>query len=153
MLSADVGWAGNVAISLPCRQGQDVPLQYRPVWPVKVSFSWTSGGAGVRLRGGSFVPHREVPMAETKGKGNKAGQAKLTKMDAVRQALKKLGKDAKAADIRTFVKGTFGLEMTIDHIYTCLSELRKRAKKKRLAKSQEKKTAPSAPAPAVAPPR
>ena len=89
-------------------------------------------------------------MAQTKVKGNKAGQAKPTKMDAVRKALKKLGKDAKAVDIQTFIKGTFGLAMTVSHVYNCLSEIRKQAKKKRLAKSQGKKAAASAPAPAVA---
>jgi hypothetical protein len=71
-------------------------------------------------------------------------------MNAVRQTLKKLGKDTKAADIQKFVKDTFGLAMTVNHVYTCLSQLRKRAKKKRLAKSQAKQEAASAPAPAVA---
>ena len=89
-------------------------------------------------------------MAETKANSGRAGQAKPTKMNAVRQALKKLGKDAKAADIQTFVKDTFGLAMTVNHVYNCLSELRKQAKKKRSAKSQGKKEAASAPAPAVA---
>jgi hypothetical protein len=90
-------------------------------------------------------------MAQTKTNGDKAGQAKPTKIDAVRQALKKLGKDARAADIQTFVKGTFGLTMTIEHIYNCMSEIRRQAKKKRAAKSQGKKEAASVPAPAVAP--
>ena len=92
-------------------------------------------------------------MTQTKANGNRTGQAKLTKMDAVRQALKKLGKDAKAADIQKFVKGTFGLAMTVTHVYNCLSEIRKQAKKKRSAKSQGKKAAASAPAPAAAPAR
>ena len=102
------------------------------------------------MKRGSFFPHREVPMTETKVNGDRAGQAKPTKMNAVRQALKKLGKDAKAADIQTFVKGTFGLAMTVSHVYNCLSEIRKQAKKKRLAKSQGKKEAASVPAPPVA---
>ncbi len=89
-------------------------------------------------------------MAQTKVNGDRAGQAKPTKMNAVRQALKKLGKDAKAVDIQKFVKDTFGLAMTVSHVYNCLSELRKQAKKKRLAKSQEKKEAASVPAPPAA---
>ena len=130
-----------------------MPLAHRPVWPVKVSLPLDIRGDWDKVEEGSFVPHREVPMAENKVKGNKAGQAKPTKMNAVRQAVKKLGKDAKAADIQKFVQNTFGLAMTVNHVYNCLSELRKQAKKKRLAKSQEKKGAASAPAPAVAPPR
>ena len=65
-----------------------MPLQHRPVWPVKVSLPWTSGEAGVKLRRGSFFPHREVPMAETKVNGDRVGQVKLTKMAAVRRALR-----------------------------------------------------------------
>jgi len=49
----------------------------------------------------------------------------ITKKEAVRQALSKLGKDASRPDIQTFVKNHYGLQMTLDHISNCKGELRK----------------------------
>ncbi len=85
-------------------------------------------------------------MAETKARGDRAGRPKPTKMDAVREAQGKLGKDAKAADIQKYVRDTFGHDMKIDHVYNCLSEIRRQAGK--TAKPTARKEA--APAPAAA---
>ena len=52
----------------------------------------------------------------------------LTKMDAVRQAMSKLGFDAGRAAIRDFVKARFGIEMTADHISTCKADILRRRK-------------------------
>ena len=49
----------------------------------------------------------------------------ITKKEAVRQALSKLGKDASRPDIQKFVKNNYGLQMTLDHISNCKGELRK----------------------------
>jgi hypothetical protein len=49
----------------------------------------------------------------------------FTRMDAVRQALATLGKDATRADIQKFVKDQHGFAMTLDHISTCKGEIRK----------------------------
>jgi hypothetical protein len=66
---------------------------------------------------------------KTNSTGPKGG---ITKMEAVRQALGKLGKDASRPEIQKFVKDTYGLQMTLDHISNCKGELRK---KKGAAKS------------------
>jgi hypothetical protein len=49
-----------------------------------------------------------------------AGKRKggMTKMEAVRQALAELGKDAKPLQLRAFVKERFGIDMTADHVST-----------------------------------
>jgi hypothetical protein len=75
-------------------------------------------------------------MADTKN-GNganttaaKAKPAALNKMDAVRQAIAKLGRDAGRGPILEFVKTQFGMEMTPDHVSTCRAEvLRQQAAK------------------------
>ena len=51
----------------------------------------------------------------------------MTKLEAVRQALSELGKDAMPTQIKGFVKERFGLEMTTDHISTAKSDIRRRA--------------------------
>jgi hypothetical protein len=49
----------------------------------------------------------------------------ITKKEAVRQALSKLGKDASRSDIQKFVQNNYGLQMTLDHISNCKGELSK----------------------------
>jgi hypothetical protein len=49
----------------------------------------------------------------------------ITKKEAVRQALSKLGQDASRPDIQKFVKNHYGLQMTLDHISNCKGELKK----------------------------
>ena len=43
----------------------------------------------------------------------------VTKMDAVRKAMAKLGWDTGRAQIREYVKAHFGIDMTADHVSTC----------------------------------
>jgi hypothetical protein len=84
-------------------------------------------------------------MAESPPKGEK----KVRKLDAVEQAMKALGKDATREQLRGYVKGTFGYDMTVDHVSNCKGDLAKRAKKKTAAK---KAAAPkAAPQKATAP--
>src|SRR5262245_44559253 len=45
--------------------------------------------------------------------------ASMTKVEAVRRALKALGKDALPAKLRPYIKQTFSIEMTPGHITTC----------------------------------
>jgi hypothetical protein len=40
----------------------------------------------------------------------------ISKMDAVRQAIKEFGRDASPTKIQEFVKTKFGLEMTTGHV-------------------------------------
>jgi hypothetical protein len=85
-----------------------------------------------------------------KSDSNPAAGKKLTKMAAVRQAFESIGKDAKAADIQDHVKREFGLDMTIDHIYNCMSEVRRQWKKKGRKGKKKKAAAAAAPAAAAA---
>jgi hypothetical protein len=64
-------------------------------------------------------------------KGKPAG---ITKMDAVRKAMTKLGWEAGRAPIREYVKSHFGVDMTADHVSTCRGDiLRQRAAKAKSA--------------------
>jgi hypothetical protein len=77
----------------------------------------------------------------------KAKPAGITKIEAVRQALSKLGKKAKPIQIREFIKANLGIEMTGDHISTCKNEiLRRKPGKAKPAKPVAAKpvTAPAA---------
>ena len=71
---------------------------------------------------------------KTNSTGPKGG---ITKMEAVRQALGKLGKDASRPEIQKFVKDTYGLQMTLDHISNCKGELRKKKGPAKTAASQQ----------------
>jgi hypothetical protein len=84
---------------------------------------------------------------------NSAGKAgTLTKMDAVRQALAKLGRQAKPLQLQTFVKQHFGIEMTADHAKTCKAKaLKERGRGK--AKAAKAKPAARKPAAPKAAPR
>jgi hypothetical protein len=53
--------------------------------------------------------------------------ARMTKMEAVRRALAKLGRDAKPLQLREFIRSEFGIEMSADHISTYKGVLLKKA--------------------------
>ena len=73
-----------------------------------------------------------------------AAQISITKMDAVRTAIKELGRDASPVSIQEFVKSKFGLDMTTAHVSTYrITIFRKKKCKKAVAGKAE-----SAPAPA-----
>jgi hypothetical protein len=79
-----------------------------------------------------------------------ASKASISKIDAVRRAIKELGKkEAMPGAIQQFVKEKFGLEMSIAHVSNYKSLLlnkKKKGKKAEVAASVE-----STPATAVAP--
>jgi hypothetical protein len=96
---------------------------------------------------------------KTTGNATNAIQAtaSLSKIEAVRKAMAKLGRDAGRADILKYVKATFGMDMTVDHVSTCKSEILRHAKKKAAKTKPSAKTAvvaaPTAPASAVGAPK
>lgn len=51
----------------------------------------------------------------------------VSKVNAVRQALSKLGNDATPTEIQGFVKKTHGLDMTAAHVSNCKSTILKEA--------------------------
>jgi hypothetical protein len=59
-------------------------------------------------------------------KTNTAPKGGITKIEAVKQALSKLGKDASRPDIQKFVKDNYGHQMTLDHISNCKGEIQKK---------------------------
>jgi hypothetical protein len=59
---------------------------------------------------------------------------KLTKMEAMRRALADLGRDAKPAQLRGWVKEKFGIAMSADHVSTYKGTiLRKKSGKRKAA--------------------
>ena len=55
----------------------------------------------------------------------------MSKMDAVRQALSDLGKDAKPLELQPYIKQSFGIDMSVDHVSTYKSQiLRKKGKRR-----------------------
>ena len=47
----------------------------------------------------------------------------MTKVEAVRQALTKLGNEAMPTAIQTFIKDSFSIEMSKDHISVCKGKI------------------------------
>jgi hypothetical protein len=93
---------------------------------------------------GSFAPLTltgKADMADHKTGAAAPQQNKtdITKQEAVRRAVAALGKKAGAQDIQKYVKETFNIDMTIDHIYTAKSSV--------LAKRKKAATKPAAPKP------
>jgi hypothetical protein len=56
--------------------------------------------------------------------------ANITKVEAVRRALKALGKDALPAKLQPYIKQTFGIDMTPAHITTCKGDILRKGRKK-----------------------
>src|SRR5262249_50795127 len=86
------------------------------------------------------------PKGAGAGKGND-----ISKKEAVRLALAELGRDAKPAQLRPYIKATFGIDMTPGHITTAKGELRRGQGGKGKAARRKKASAPKPPAPAAAP--
>jgi hypothetical protein len=69
----------------------------------------------------------------------------VTKMDAVRKAMARLGWDTGRAQIRDYVKAHFGIEMTADHVSTCRADiLRKKSAKPKASVAKTPPTKPTA---------
>ena len=85
-------------------------------------------------------------MAEKNNGAAGKDEKKLTKMEAVRRALAKMGRKAKPSALQPYIKTTFGIEMTTDHISTYKGNILNKKKAKKSA-------APSAPRAAAPAPR
>jgi hypothetical protein len=72
----------------------------------------------------------------------------ITKIAAVKKALKELGKDAMPGKIQEYVKEKFGLEMSSSHVSNYKTHLRKRKSKKAKAVAGAE-SAPATAAPVV----
>jgi hypothetical protein len=73
----------------------------------------------------------DAPQPPTTGNGNEATGTPANKLDAVRQALGELGKNAKPRDIQQHIKERHGIDMTLQHISTYKSSLRKKRRGRR----------------------
>jgi len=77
--------------------------------------------------------------------GASAPKKGMTKMEAVRKAMRELGNDAQPSKMQGFIKDRFGIDMTPNHISACKGEIRrKKAGKAKLA--GKKPAAPKPPA-------
>ena len=65
---------------------------------------------------------------KTGGAGVKSAQPPITKLEAVRQALAKLGNDALPSQMQPYIKKTFGIDMTTDHISTSKGDIARKAR-------------------------
>lgn len=65
-----------------------------------------------------------------------AESATLTKVEAVRRALAELGKNAMPLQIQSFLKERLGVEMTVNHISNCKSEILRKSHKKKKGKGK-----------------
>jgi hypothetical protein len=79
-------------------------------------------------------PEREADMAE-----------KITKQEAVRRALDHFGRDAKPSQMQGWIKQTFGVAMSTDHISTAKGSVLKQQADKGKPKGQK----PAGPRPAA----
>src|SRR4051812_38650675 len=81
-----------------------------------------------RMKADASAPTDQGPAPGADAPGSKAA----SKMDAVRQALGELGKDAKPKDIQQHIKERYGIDnMTLQHISTYKSSLRKKRRGRR----------------------
>jgi hypothetical protein len=107
------------------------------------------GAAGAKpAQGGPAMAAKSGPAPTSAGATAKAPKPTITKLEAVKRALAKLGKDATPSQMQPYIKATFGIEMTTDHISTSKGELARRAKKAAEAAQQAasaKKLAPAMP--------
>jgi len=78
----------------------------------------------------------------------------MTKKDAVRKALDALGRDAKPAELKPFIKDNYGIDMTPEHITTAKGEILrgkgKPAAKKKAVAPRQPAARPQEPQPAGA---
>ena len=99
--------------------------------------------------------HRENTMSKTAVTTPPAKANGITKIEAVRLAMRQLVKDASRADIQDYVKEHFGFEMSLAHITDCKKKLKKRgqgnAKKPTTPKAVAAPKAEPAPKAAVPP--
>jgi hypothetical protein len=76
---------------------------------------------------------------------------KITKKEAVRRSLAKLGKDAMPVDIQKDIKERFSIEMNTGHISTTKGELLRKGRKAKKPGAKEPEAAPVQAQPAPAP--
>ena len=77
---------------------------------------------------------------------------KMSKMDAVRQAIKELGRDASPTKIQELVKAKFRLEMTTGHVSNYKTAILRTKKGKKTPPAEQESTHAPAAAPAKAAP-
>jgi hypothetical protein len=68
--------------------------------------------------------------------GAKARNASVSKTEAVRQALSRLGNDASPTDIQSFVKRSFHMDMSTSHVSNCKSMILREASGKNVARAK-----------------
>jgi hypothetical protein len=78
--------------------------------------SQQSTGATHPIQGKEPVKVTAANTTPGQSKSAKNPQPKISKMEAVRKTLASLGREAKPTEMQAYIKKTFGVEMTKDHI-------------------------------------
>jgi len=78
--------------------------------------SQQSAGATQPIQGNEPVKVTAANATPGQSKSAKNPQPKISKMEAVRKTLSSLGREAKPTEMQAYIKKTFGVEMTKDHI-------------------------------------
>jgi hypothetical protein len=87
--------------------------------------------------------------AHNNGAAHAKPAQKISKMEAMRRSLAKLGSDAANKDIQADLRKRFGVEMTLDHISNYKSELRKKTRAASTSPATVKAAPPVKAAPAA----
>jgi hypothetical protein len=80
--------------------------------------------------------------APTTGRGYKT----ISKVEAVRRSIEKLGRGASNAEIQADVLERFGVEMSTNHVSTCKGDLARKTKTKKPVAAPSAKVQPAKPA-------
>ena len=113
---------------------------------------WVKSQFKIDVEPNSISAFKTMLKKGTGSKKSKLGPARsrgpaISKMDAVRSALKKLGRKAKPQDIQSFIKSEFNVDMEPTLISNYKSHLLRKARKRRL--KMHRQAAAAAPPPAT----
>jgi hypothetical protein len=75
-----------------------------------------AGAAAQQTQGNGTAKSTATNPTPAQPKSAKAPKPKISKMEAVRKTLSSLGREAKPTEMQAYIKKTFGIEMTKDHI-------------------------------------
>ena len=75
-----------------------------------------STGATQQTQGNGTAKITTANPTPAQPKSAKAPKPKINKMEAVRKTLASMGREAKPTEMQAYIKKTFGIEMTKDHI-------------------------------------
>jgi hypothetical protein len=94
---------------------------------------------------GTMAKKKTAPAPVQQKENQTNGTNPKNKMDAVRMALHDRGKDAKPLELQAHIKGTYGIEMTTEHISTYKGVILKKSKGRKKASASKRPTVAKTP--------